>query len=336
MSITAPWASWNAAMQLLLIRRMKHHWVQNATLWTNCPCLNLQYLYEGKLIMYACIIQETFVFTVFRRVVSFDFETWIMSTCMSTSRSNYTDMSIWKKHADHSTSTYIKATFLLTRRVTNQCMVSLHVSATSTCTCRKYVSQLHPSNQCCCRMVQSCMITKNCKWIVQQRWSANLFAWCVWCIFKERWLALLNWHRIPMSLWCILEARQVVDLEFGESAYHPALWVCALALGFWLCCFKAYQSHVQCNALQKVYITCGCVPAMPYRELSICTMHGFCDSKTSNVASSPLRLSDLSRVVELEGPTDDKFDACAHEWNWHSNRPRIIRCANRKLPIITM
>ena len=25
-----------------------------------------------------------------------------MSTCMSTSRSNYTDMSIWKKHADHS------------------------------------------------------------------------------------------------------------------------------------------------------------------------------------------------------------------------------------------
>ena len=27
-----------------------------------------------------------------------------MLTCMSTSRSNYTDMSIWKKHADHSTS----------------------------------------------------------------------------------------------------------------------------------------------------------------------------------------------------------------------------------------
>ena len=26
-----------------------------------------------------------------------------MSTSMSTSRSNYTDMSIWKKHADHST-----------------------------------------------------------------------------------------------------------------------------------------------------------------------------------------------------------------------------------------
>ena len=27
-----------------------------------------------------------------------------MSTCMSMSRSNYIDMSIWKKHADHSTS----------------------------------------------------------------------------------------------------------------------------------------------------------------------------------------------------------------------------------------
>ena len=27
-----------------------------------------------------------------------------MSTIMSTSKSNYTDMSIWKKHADHSTT----------------------------------------------------------------------------------------------------------------------------------------------------------------------------------------------------------------------------------------
>ena len=63
--------------------------------------------YWGKLIMYACITRETFVFTVFRRVFPFDFETRIMSTCMSTSRSNYTDMSIWKKHADHSTSAYL-------------------------------------------------------------------------------------------------------------------------------------------------------------------------------------------------------------------------------------
>ena len=29
-----------------------------------------------------------------------------MSTFMSTSKSNYTDMSIWKKHADHSTTLY--------------------------------------------------------------------------------------------------------------------------------------------------------------------------------------------------------------------------------------
>ena len=40
----------------------------------------------------------------FSASVSFDFETRIMSTCMSTSRPNYFDMSIWKRHADHSTS----------------------------------------------------------------------------------------------------------------------------------------------------------------------------------------------------------------------------------------
>ena len=62
--------------------------------------------YEGKLIEYACISRETFVFTVFLASVSFDFETQIMSTCMSTSRSNYIDMSTWKNHADHSTNWY--------------------------------------------------------------------------------------------------------------------------------------------------------------------------------------------------------------------------------------
>ena len=31
-------------------------------------------------------------------------------------------------------------------------------------------------------------------------------------------------------------------------------------------------------------------------------------------------------VLELGGRTDDKFDACAHEWNWHTNRPRITHC----------
>ena len=37
-------------------------------------------------------------------------------------------------------------------------------------------------------------------------------------------------------------------------------------------------------------------------------------------------------VVELERPTDDKFAPCTLEWgNWHSNRPRIISRANRKL-----
>ena len=48
-----------------------------------------------------------FCFYSFSASVSFDVETRIMSTCMSTSRSNYFDMSIWKKHANHSTSVYI-------------------------------------------------------------------------------------------------------------------------------------------------------------------------------------------------------------------------------------
>ena len=45
-----------------------------------------------------------FSFYSFLASVSFDFETRIMLTCMSTSRSNYIDMSIWKKYADHCTA----------------------------------------------------------------------------------------------------------------------------------------------------------------------------------------------------------------------------------------
>ena len=33
-------------------------------------------------------------------------------------------------------------------------------------------------------------------------------------------------------------------------------------------------------------------------------------------------------VVKVGSPTDDKFDACAHEWKRHYNRPRIVRRAN--------
>ena len=59
---------------------------------------------------------------------------------------------------------------------------------------------------------------------------------------------------------------------------------------------------------------------------------GFYNGKTSNVVSSPWRLSDPLCVVELGELTDDKFNACAHEWkNWYSNRPWIIRHENRKL-----
>ena len=53
-------------------------------------------------------------------------------------------------------------------------------------------------------------------------------------------------------------------------------------------------------------------------EFLICTTGGFCDGKTSNVASSPRRLSGPLRFVKLEGPTDDKVDACAHDPKCHS------------------
>ena len=70
------------------------------------------------------------------------------------------------------------------------------------------------------------------------------------------------------------------------------------------------------------------------RELLICMMDRFCNGKTSNVASSPQWLSGPLHVVKLGGPMDDKFITCAHERNWHFNRPRIIRHANQKLAII--
>ena len=60
-------------------------------------------------------------------------------------------------------------------------------------------------------------------------------------------------------------------------------------------------------------------------------MDGFCNSKTSNATSSPQRLPGYLCVVELERLTDDKFDLWEHELNCHSNRPKIILCANQKL-----
>ena len=76
---------------------------------------------------------------------------------------------------------------------------------------------------------------------------------------------------------------------------------------------------------------CNSVSYQDNRELSICTTDGFCDGKTSNVASSPQRLSSPSRVIESGWPTDDKVDACAHDSKCQFNRPRFIRRANRKL-----
>ena len=46
--------------------------------------------------------------------------------------------------------------------------------------------------------------------------------------------------------------------------------------------------------------------------------HSLCDGKTSNVASSPRRLSGPLSVVELGGPTDDIVNACAHGSKCHS------------------
>ena len=60
-------------------------------------------------------------------------------------------------------------------------------------------------------------------------------------------------------------------------------------------------------------------------ELSICTTDGSYDGKTPNVASSPRRLSGPLRVVALGGPTEDKFDVCAHEWNCYLTVAESIR-----------
>ena len=53
---------------------------------------------------------------------------------------------------------------------------------------------------------------------------------------------------------------------------------------------------INCNG-KMCFIFDGIVTVI--REFSICTTDGFCDGKTSNVASSPQRLSGPLRVVEL-------------------------------------
>ena len=69
-------------------------------------------------------------------------------------------------------------------------------------------------------------------------------------------------------------------------------------------------------------------------ELSICTTDGSYDGKTPNVASSPRRLSGPLRVVALGGPTEDKFDACAHEWNCYLTVAESIRRQIESSPMI--
>ena len=59
---------------------------------------------------------RNFCYYSFSASVSFDFETRIKSTCTSTSRFNYFDMSIWKKYANHSTSSVGLQLVSITRR----------------------------------------------------------------------------------------------------------------------------------------------------------------------------------------------------------------------------
>ena len=68
-------------------------------------------------------------------------------------------------------------------------------------------------------------------------------------------------------------------------------------------------------------------PNYHIEELSICMADGFCGIKRCVLATTVVRFFEWCRI----GPTDDKFDACAHEWNWHSNRLRITHHAIRKL-----
>ena len=62
--------------------------------------------------------------------------------------------------------------------------------------------------------------------------------------------------------------------------------------------------------MQKFLLVVQQSPTRHSRELSICMTDDFSDGKTSNIASSPRRSSGPLYVVELGGPTDDKFDAC--------------------------
>ena len=62
-------------------------------------------------------------------------------------------------------------------------------------------------------------------------------------------------------------------------------------------------------------------------------MDGFSNDKTWSVGTSTWWLSDPLYVVGLKGPMDDRFETCAHQWNWHFTHPRIIHHANWTLAI---
>ena len=114
---------------------------------------------------------RNFCFYSFSATVSFDFETRIMSTCMSTSRSNYTDMSIWKKtcRPQHYTL-YMKSAKLFVRK---QCQKRAHLKASLCC-----MKPVHYSKRMLCK--QDCV--KFCRHIAWQSLFENNFAdFSIWC-----------------------------------------------------------------------------------------------------------------------------------------------------------
>ena len=109
-------------------------------------------------------------------------------------------------------------------------------------------------------------------------------------------------------------------------AKHTELFLCLLFLkysNFFLVRRNFFWSEF-IYAQFKIY-TAGEAGQQRMRSFSICTTDGSYDGKTPNVASSPRRLSGPFRVVALGGPTEDKFDACAHECNCYLTVAEPIR-----------
>ena len=78
-------------------------------------------------------------------------------------------------------------------------------------------SQLHPSNQLCCRVVWLCTITAICEWI-GPAYSANLLTRAFnalkerWLYFTHQWRVSANYHCHVYSLW--------YDINMCDTSSH--------------------------------------------------------------------------------------------------------------------